>query len=400
MCTRTLAALLLAALALAGCQPAAAPSAPPTLADLSALATSDAATAAALATPTRTPLPPTWTPLPGPTETATPTPPPTAPAGFRAQGTIYYIFEGKTVIELAPDGTFADLLPLPQAWDRVTDLGVSPDGAALSFVAPGPGSARELYVLDRRTLAYRQLSALGYASLLRPAWRPGGGEIAFLAAQSPDMAPAIYSAALNEQGQRLLWAAQGAALRDLAWSADGALLFFSAGEIYALDVAGGTVSPPLTAVSGFGPDYGLAHSPTDAALYYLKPFRDLQTGAAGGRPHRISTADLSAAPVEQKVGDGFMERLVFSGDGAFLALASATDVWLRELAFNTSVQVVSGAGQPPQPALSPDGQQAAYIDLDAAGVPQVFVVDRLGGAPRQLTAHMYGTVSDLVWADG
>ncbi len=400
MCKRTLAALALAALALIGCQPAAAPSAPPTLADLNALTTRDAATAAALATPTRTPLPPTWTPPPGPTATATPTPPIPTPEGFRAQGTLYYIFEGRTVIELTPDGAFTDLLPLPQVWDSVTDLGLSPDSTTLSFVAPGSGSARELYTLDRHTLAYRQLSALGYASLLRPTWRPGGSEIAFLAAQSPDMAHDIYSAALDTQGQRLIWPAQGAALRDLAWNTDGALLFFSAGEIYALDMAAGTVSPPLTAVTGFGPDYALAHSPVDAALYYLKPFRDVQTGAAGGRPYRISTADVSAAPVEQKVGDGFMERLVFSADGAFLALAGAADVWVRELAFNTAVQVVSGAAHPPQPALSPDGQQLAYIDLDPAGVPQVFVVDRLGGAPRQITTHTYGTVSDLVWAAG
>jgi Tol biopolymer transport system component len=282
----------------------------------------------------------------------------------------------------------------------VSELGLSPDSSTLSFVAPGSGSARELYVLNRRTLAYRQLSALGYASVLRPVWRPGGSEIAFLAAQTPDLPPDIYSAALDAQGQRLIWPAQGASVRDLAWNADGALLFFSAGEIYALDMAEGTVSPPLTSASGFGPDYGLTHSPVSPMLYYLKPFRDLATGAAGGLAHRISTADVSAAPIEQKIGDGFMERLVLSQDGTFLALASSTDVWVRELAFNTSVQAVSGAAVPPQPVFSPDNQQIAYIDLDAAGVPQVFVVDRLGGAPRQLTAHTYGSVGSLVWAAG
>lgn len=401
MLKRTLAALALGALALAGCQPDAAPSAPPpTLADLNALATESAATAAALASPTRTPLPPTWTASPGPTATATATPPIPTPEGFRALGTIYYIFEGRSVIELTPDGAFTDLLPLPQVWESVTDLGLSPDGVTLSFVAPGSGSARELYALDRRTLEYRQLSALGFASLRRPTWRPGGSEIAFVAAQTPDIPHHIYSSTLDSQGQRLIWPAEGAAVRDLAWNVDGSVLFFSVGEIFALDLGENTLSPPLTALSGFGPDYGLAHSPVESLLYYLKPFRDIMTGEAGGLPHRISTADLSAAPLEQKVGDGFMERLVFNRDGAFLALASATDVWVRELAFNSSVQVVSGANHPPQPALSPDGQQVAYIDLDAAGVPQVFVVDRLGGAARQITGHTYGTVSDLVWAAG
>lgn len=400
MLIRTLA--LLALLALVGCQPQdTTPAPPPTLVDLNAIATESAATAAALASPTRTPLPPTWTPSPGPTDTATATPPVPTPEGFRPQGTIYYIFEGRSVIELTPDGAFSDLLPLPQAWDSVSDLGLSPDSVTLSFVAPGSGSARELYVLDRRTLAYQQLSALGYGSLRHPAWQPGGSEIAFAAAQTPDTPHSIYVSPLDSQGQRLLWSAEGSAVvRDLAWNADGSALFFSVGEIYALNLADGALSPPLTASGGFGPDYGLVHSPIEPVLYYLKPFRDIQTGEAGGRPHRISTQDLSAAPVEQRAGDGFMERLVFSRSGAFLALASQTDVWVRELAFNTSVQVVSGARQPPQPVLSPDGQQVAYIDLDAAGVPQVFVVERLGGAPRQLTRHTYGTVSDLVWAEG
>lgn len=401
MLTRTLVALGLLALALFGCQPQGTPAPPPTLVDLNAIATASAATAAALASPTRTPLPPTWTPSPGPTDTATATPPVPTPEGFRPQGTIYYIFEGRSVVELTPDGAFSDLVPLPQVWNSISDLSVSPDSAALSFVAPGSGSARELYVLDRRTLAYRQLSALGYGSLRRPVWRPDGQGIAFTAAQMPELPHAIYVSAVGSQGQRLLWSPEGGStVRDLAWNADGSLLLFSVGEIYALDLASGVVSPPLTASGGFGPDYSLAHSPVEPVLYYLKPFRDIQTGQAGGRPHRISTQNVSAAPVEQRAGDGFMERLVFSRSGLFLALASQTDVWVRELAFNTSVQVVRGARQPPQPVLSPDGQQVAYIDLDTAGVPQVFVVDRLGGAPRQITQHTYGTVSDLVWAEG
>jgi hypothetical protein len=394
--------ILLILLAVVGCQTNTDSAALPTLADLNALATDDAATAMALASPTREPLPPTFTP--SPTFTVTPTSPvdvPTlTPEGFRPTGTLYYIINGDALVELAADGSFEDLLPIPHIGQDVSGLALSPTDDLLAYIAPGAGSAREVYITDRQGSATRQMSQLGFAEVQTPVWRPDGAALAVIAAQGPGAPRSIYLLDIFAGTQRPVLQLPSTELRDLTWNQDGTRLYFSDKTIFSLDLLSGQVSPSLTATSGFGPDFAVVHSPTTPELYYLKTLQDLDTGQRGGVLSFFTTEAIPEIPVERPGAKLFVDDLAYSRDGAWLLISGETGVWVQDQLMQIATNVVLDAAVPPQPALSPDAEQVAYVDLDGQGIQQIYVVNRRGGPPTQLTFHQDGIISDLVWAEG
>lgn len=386
--------LLLFAVSLVGCQTQ---PALPTQVDLT--------TATSQATPTRRTLPPTWTPSPPPTviETATPRQAAATPTAANTAGTLYYIFNGDAIVKLLGDGSFEELIPIPHIGMGVTDLALSPDDTLLAYVAsvPDRDSTREIYVTDREGNNTRSMTSLDYARVLEPTWRPDGGALVFLASLTPDSPLEIYIVSADGSGQRPLTQRGSYNLRDLTWSPAGDQLFFSDLSVYALDMATGTVSIPLTTYTGFGPDNSLAHHPTDAILYYIKPFRRFGSDAAEDYIAHISTVSLTEAPQEVRSEHTLIPiSLRFSRDGRYLLIASSTAVWVQDQAFGTAVQVHRDGKTLPLPALSPNAERVAFVDLDVNGVPQVFTVARQGGQPTQITHHQEGTISDLVWAQG
>jgi hypothetical protein len=393
--------LMLLAL-LAGCQGAADDAPLPTLVDLDTMATESAATAFAIASPTFTPLPSTWTPSPLPTETPTdpallPTP---TPEGFRTLGTLYYIFNNDAIVELAADGSFEDLLPIPHIGQGVSDLAAAPDGQRLAYVAPAGENIREIYLTNRKGTNTAQLSRLGYARVFNLIWQPDGGALAFLAAQTADAPLAIYLINADGTGQRAAGPVVSDRLRDLVWNAAGDRLLYSDEAIYALNPVTGVVSPPLTAATGFGPDYGLAHSPSAPRLHYLKSQRDLDTGRSGGVPAIIDTISVDTPANELRGARVFYDLLRFSPDGAYLLLVDGGTVTVQSLALGSSSTILRDVQTAPQPVFSPDTELIAYVDLDASGVQQIFTIPRAGGAPTQITFHQDGTISALNWVAG
>lgn len=392
--------LVLCLLALTGCQSGAELAPTPTLFDPNALATENAATAAAVASPTPRSLPPTWTPSAEPT--AIPTDiaqaPTSTPEGFSAAGTLYYIFNSDAIVRLVADGSFEELIPIPHIGMGLSELTLSPDGLSLAYVAPGSGSAREIYVTDRQGNATRQISRLGFARVESLAWRPDSSSLAFLASQAPDTPLDIYIVSADGTGQRPLTQLASRNLRDLAWNRAGDKLFFSDEMIYAVDLASGAVSQPLTSLTGFGPDFGLAHSPTTDGLHYFKSFRDLNTNEKYNiLSHFTSTTETPTELSGMKLPADYLS---FSRDGKFLLVATNDTIWVQNQDFNTAVQILSAGSLPPIPVFNPGGEQVAYINHDAAGVPQIFTVSRQGGQPTQITFHQEGTISDLIWVEG
>ncbi|MBZ0294016.1 MAG: hypothetical protein K8L99_15745, partial [Anaerolineae bacterium] len=367
----------------------------PTQVDLAAVEVTDAP-----ATATPRVLPPTWTPSPPPTlvptePTATATP---TPVNFRETGTLYYIFNGDSIVELAADGSFEDLLPIPQLGQPISDLALSPDDNLLAYVAPGNGSAREIYLTDRAVSQVRQLSQLGFARVFGLVWRPDSGTLAFLAAQAPELPQEIYLTGVDGSGQRRPIQRPSAQLQDLAWGPDGLRLYFSDDVIYALEPATGLLSPPLTSPTGFGPDHALVHDPGAPRLYYLKTSRNFDTGVISGVLSSIDTTRIDITPRELRANNVFYTELAFSRDGGYLLLVGDHGITVQEQAFKSSTRVVDGLQVEPQAVFSPDASQVAYVDLDAQGIAQVFVVSRQGGSPTQITFHSEGSIDDLVWA--
>lgn len=388
---------------LVGCQTGTdAPPALPTVADLSLVATHDAATAMAIASPTRRPLPPTFTPSPLPS--ATPTDPASVPSptpeGFRAAGTIYYLINHDAIVELAADGSFEDLLPIPHIGQDIADLTLSPDGSRLTYTAPGSGSAREIYITDRQGSQTRQLSQLGFSSVFKPVWTFDSSTLAFIAQQSPEAPQSIYTINADGSEQRLLIQLPSTELRDPAWTLDGEWLLFSNQTLHAVHAVTGELIGPLTQFTGYGPDFQAVHSPAEPQLYYLKTRTNRSTGQRGGIVAFMNTDILPDPPIEHEGAALYVDSLRYSRDGQRLLIASSEGVWVQDQTLQTATKIIQNAPVAPRPVFSPDAERVAFVGLDSLGVEQIFVIDRRGGDATQITFHQEGTITDLQWAAG
>jgi Tol biopolymer transport system component len=400
---------------MAACQPKPTTSVLPTLMEVNAVATSavTAETAATQAAPTSTSalptLPPTWTasppPTQRPTETLSPASSPTSPTSSLT-GTIVYLYSGKSIVALSA-ATGNEKLILNSG--APAGLTPAPDGKLLAYVAQGNGSAREVFVINPDGSYNLRISCLGFARVIGPAWKPDGQTLAFAASQTSNGPLGIYTANVTGAGQcpsgnsqRLVAQTDLNDLTDLNWTSDGDVILFSSQVIYALDVAKGTLSPPLTEFYGYGPDFSLAPNPRSSLLVYLKLVYNQKTKTTGGQIFQIDTNTVGDK-IKELGGANYAARILrWSAEGSRLLVGTDHDVWVQDTQSGTSFQAVKGSSFVPQPAFSPDAASIAYLDgaPDKPTVQQIFAVSSLGGAPVQLTAHTEGAMSDLYWIPG
>jgi hypothetical protein len=231
-------------------------------------------------------------------------------------------------------------------------------------------------------------------------------QLAFLASQTPDGPMDVYVAGVVGSGQcpagnrqRQLTQLASQTLGDLTWSADGDWVFFSDGPVLVVNVDNGETLPPITMPTGFG--WTSAWRITRALTScIISDDADLGTGkpAAGWRDeHGWKWPGHDRNPNRE-----LFQRIEWNADGSYLLISVGDGVLLLGKESGISVQVVRGNRFPPQPAISPDGEFVTYINagLENPAVPQVYVVDRLGESPVQVTHHGEGTIDDLVWAPG
>jgi hypothetical protein len=381
----------------------------PTVMDIGGTATTDAATlnAEAVLFSTNQPptLPPTWTASPPPTLAVTDIPTATPDTRITGTGHIFYIFNGDSIVRLSADEATEELILVGGA---PADLTLSPDGTLLAYTAGGSGSAREIYVMNLNGTYIQQVSCLGFARVLDPTWSPDSKRFIFAASPLPNEPLGIYMADFAGSGdcpsgnnQRQIAQLGQTTLSSFTWNPEGTLAFFSSDLIYGLDTVLGEMFPPLTQSTGYGPDFSPAHNPRTPQLMYLKTERDDTTGTKNGTIFQINSAQIETPPLQELRGASFKAQgLRWSNDGFSLLVAGERDVWVQDLLSNNSLQAVTGANFYPQPVFSPDAEQLAYVD-GAAGaitIQQIFVVNRDGENPSQITFHQEGTISDLNWS--
>jgi Tol biopolymer transport system component len=332
-------------------------------------------------------------------------PSPTPDTRITGTGHIFYIFNGDSIVRLSADDATEELILVGGA---PADLTLSPDGTLLAYTAAGSGSAREVFVSNLDATYTQQVSCLGFAHVVAPTWSPDGKSFIFAAAPLPNEPLRIYMADFAGSGdcptgnnQRQIAQLEQTSLSNFTWNPEGTLAFFSSNNIYGIDTVLGEMFPPLTQFTGYGPDFSPAHSPRTPQLMYLKTERDEATGTNGGTIFQINSAQLDRLPLQELRGAPLKARgLHWSNDGFFLAIAGERDVWVQDQRSNNSLQVVTAANFYPQPVFSPDAAQLAYVDgaSGAITIPQIFVINRSGDNPAQVTFHQEGTISDLNWS--
>ncbi len=403
----------------------------PTAIDLNAISTSDVVTreaqtaVAVAATATRdavatgnapATLPPTWTPesvvTDVPQQVVATQPSPDKPT---TTGTIFYEFNGDSIAMLAADGSTDELLLVG---GKPADLMLSPDDQWLAYTREISENVREVFAMSLFTenvppeQQYKsvQVSCLGFARTLLPTWSADSRHLAFAASQTVDDPLGIYTADLLGSNQCPVGNHQrGIAqtpfkdITGMTWNINNTQIYFASAAIYGVDAANGTLYPPLTQFTGYGPDSSPVYRPNSTFLYYLKTERDNQTTFVGGTLAQVDTSQFTTFPLQEIRSTVLLAQVIhFSRDGRFLIASGAQSALVQNMEVGSAAIIVDETKFPPQAIFSPDAENAAYIDVGEGPnlVAQIWVVNRRGTNPHQLTTHKEGTISNLTWAAG
>jgi len=361
----------------------------------------------AISNPTETPvqsgarpLPPTFTPAPS--ETPIPTWTPTAtPAVVR--GSVLFVYNEDSIIRINDDGTGQELIITFGVGRRISQMTLSPKGDLIAFVAPGNGSAREIWIANTTGTYLQQISCLGFADVRHPTWSADGQVIGFVASQAENSPMAIYT--VGWQGadtcptgnqQRRITERNSTTITSLAFSADGGRLFFSDDVVYAVSLADFSVSEPLTITRGFGSDFHLAHSPTANTLAYLRDSGVKVDGIPTGNliGLNVATTDMVSASFQDNIN---ILSFVWRADGEAILQSLQNRVVLTFINGGIATTIDSDAGRFPNAQFSPDANFVAYFDTDSTNLSQIFITPATGGVQRQLTAITEGQIGNFVW---
>lgn len=306
------------------------------------------------------------------------------------------------------------------------DAAISPDGTRLAFVATTDGRAQ----LWLRTLADQRAEALpGTEGAAMPAWKAGGGVIAFFAGG------ALKQIAL--ESRRVQQLAPAPVPSGVAWLPDGSLVFAPAARGPLKRMRDGTTADETRLADG-DVAHGLPTVTRDGALLYVA------TGGDGSRRLRYrrdeAEVDLGATSSHAEligttlvhVRDGvlFTQELksddagrpaltgravarssavgvARNGRGAFAAsarllLMAPPAVATRELRWfddaGRSISTVLEPGDYWQVRLSPDERQLAFTAVDPLlRTLDVFAVPVAAPTTRTRVSLSLGADSDPVW---
>jgi hypothetical protein len=386
----------------------------PTLVSLEAIATQTAIANIPTATNTRRapPLPPTFTPTIPPTveATTTPVPPTPTPPGFSATGRLFYIYNQDAIAVINGDGTAGKILVSFGVGQPITDLTVSPDRQLLAYVAPGSGSAREVYISSLDGTYTQQVSCLGYNDVRYVTWTPDSQTLAFFAAGLPGQPGDLYMASYigaNEcptgNNQRVIVPFQSPDIRGLTFNQAGSILFYAGGgkELFAWDLSTGQRA--IMAYSGgYEGNFAPAHSPTTNQLAFLNGGQYDGQYLMGATNIIDKTETMPESPSSSRASLQAAWRLYWSLDGALLLAAGKDTLVYADFTTNQIKQVVTDIPLSfPDAAIRPDKQAVAFTALDPkTGIPQIFGYDFQTTLTHPITAHPEGSITNIAWLEG
>jgi Tol biopolymer transport system component/DNA-binding winged helix-turn-helix (wHTH) protein len=325
--------------------------------------------------------------------------------------------------------------PLTNLPEETSDPAFSPSGDFLAFRRASDDPSR--FGIFVQSLATDQLIQItGNADDSSPAWSPDGRFIAFT--RSQNRAFSLHFAAFDPSNLaasvvRNLNTAGAAPIRpEIAWSPDGkSILFTTSAGLAVFSIANATVrlltqSPPSCE------DWGPAYSPDHQHLLFVRSHGTsndeiLSLALSGGEPtlivsetanilgppqwsfdsqsiiyasNRGSHAGLWRVPVTVReapvqINDsGWYPSISPKGSRlAYQRLTRSLNVWELDVSSpmpnaqpRILIPATSETDQGPGPQISPDGNKVAYMS-DHSGSMEIWVSDRDGSHPRQLTSH-------------
>lgn len=373
-------------------------------------AVSIAPTETQISAPTQTPaqsrlptLPPAFTPTP--TETIAPTRTP-IPTIAPTLGAILFIYNDDSIIRIHDDGTGQEMIITFGVGTRITDLILSPKGDIIAFIAPGNGSAREVWIANLDGTYLQQVSCLGFSNIQHLTWSADGQVLGFVASQAENEPMDIYTVGwqgANEcptgNRQQMVLDRNSTTFGGLAFSADGGTLFFSDNQIYALNLTNFSILGAFTTSIGFGADNSLAYSPSANILAYLQDTGNRMGGVPVGNLIGLNVATLDT------VSNAFrdtspVQKFVWRSDGNAVLESLENRVVIAPIGGGTAITITSTAGSAPNAIFSYDETRVAYlgVDVNYPNIPQLFIAPVTGEtAPRQLTVITEGQIGDFVW---
>lgn len=361
--------------------------------------------------PTRTPvqsrlptLPPTFTPTPS--ETPLPTRTPTNTPFIRI-GAILFIYNDDSIVRINDDGTGQELIITFGVGVPISDLRLSPKGDLIAFIAPGNGSAREVWIANTTGTYLQQVSCLGFANLQHLTWSFDGQVLAFAGAQSPNDPLDIYT--VGWQGanncpignrQQLIVDRNSTNFGGLAFSHDGSYLFFSDGQIYAVNLSDLSLSGVLSPSIGFGADFNLAHSPTAHTLAYLQDIGRKIGGVRVGKLTLLNVETIDGINIRAQETLP-IQKFVWKRDGSAVLQSLENRVVLVPIDGGMSKTATNDAARFPNAVFSPDETRVAYLGVDNTNrtLSQIFTSPIEGGTARQITSITEGEIGDFVWVE-
>lgn len=349
-------------------------------------------------------LPPTWTPEP----VLSPTPlPPTPTPEIVQSGRVFYIYNGDSIISMNGDGTDNQFILTFGVGAIIDDMVISPDHSLLAFVAPGNGSAREVFVSNLDGSFVLQVSCLGFAEVREPTWSPDSASLAFFAAPAQGAVTEVYKVNVNGSGncpadndQRVLFSTGIASPGDVAWSPDGSQIMFSGQGIRIFDFATGSLSEEYTQTFGFGPDFDLSFNPANPVqmAYIRREIADVQNQPAPGATFILDFSQLGQIQQTIPVA-GSAVNIEWSADGQFIVLSAPGSVSVAILETSSARQIATNLGTVPDGVYDNRRELVIYAGRDPqnAAVDQIFSATINGREVTQLTSHSEGLVSNLIW---
>ncbi len=357
-------------------------------------------------------LPPTFTNTPEVTSTDTPIPTldpnisPT-PEGFNKDGTIYYTYNGDSIARILPDGSLNEIIVTFGIDKPITDLTASPDGRLLAFVAPGAGSAREVWVSNRDGSYLQQVSCLGYGEVRKPTFAPDSNRIAFFAAPLATTEMSLYVADFagsndcpTGNNQQELAALSTTLTGGIAWNASATLVYYNAGGTFVYEFATSS-SYVISGGAGFGSDLGLTYNMDTNQVAYLRLKRNLTTGEEGGEIIMIDDANTYRGNYQIQPIVVFAQSLRWTRDNKTLLFTTRDKIITYNPVTSNQITLQQGLSNPIA-VFAPNVNNYVYTKIDPdTNVVQLHIANRLDQRDkRQLTFNPEGMITSVLWLEG